>query len=102
MFTKSWRIFLKSKTTSSSLYNITNVKVAIASVNVQETLKIGESMLLDFRCSVPGGFHDPLKRKDKTMESNKCGVAIGDKTLYDILLKGWIVCNSFTRVIVVR
>jgi len=44
-------------------------------------------MLLDFRSSVPDGFHAPLKSKVKPMESFKCGVAIGDKTLYDILLK---------------
>ena len=87
VFTKSCCIFFQSKTTSSSLYNITNAKVAIASVNVQETLKIGESMLLEFRSSLPDGFHAPLKRKDKTMESIKCGVANGDKTLYNILLK---------------
>ena len=43
-------------------------------------------MLLDFRASLSGGFHGPLKRKVKTMESIKCGVPIplGDKTLYDI------------------
>ena len=72
------------KLTSSGLYNIINGKVANASVNVQETLKMGQSMLLDFRSSLPGGFHDPLKRKVKTMESIKCGVAIGDKKLYDM------------------
>ena len=37
------------KLTSSSLYNIINGKLANRSVNVQETLKMGESMLLDFR-----------------------------------------------------
>ena len=72
------------KLTSSSLYNIINAKVANASVNVQETRKMGESMLLDFRSSLPGGFHAPLKRKVKTMESIKCDVTIGDKTLYDM------------------
>ena len=67
--------FPSSQITSSSLYNIINVKVANASVNVQETLKMGESMLLDFISSLPGGFHAPLKRKVKTMESIKCQVA---------------------------
>ena len=71
------------KLTSSSLYNIINGKVANASVNVQETRKMGESMLFDFRSSLPGGFHAPLKRKVKTMESIKCGVTIGDTMLYD-------------------
>ena len=55
-----------------------------ASVNVQEILTMGESMLLDFRSPLPGGFHAPLKREVKTMESIKYGVAIGDKTLYDM------------------
>jgi len=62
------------KLTSSSLCNIINGQVANASVNVQETRKMGESMLLDFRSSLPGGFHAPLKRKVKTMASIKCGV----------------------------
>ena len=73
-----------SQMTSSSLYNIINGKVVNASVNVQETLKMGESMYLDFRSSLPGGFHAPLKRKVKTMEYIKCQVAIGDTTLCDI------------------
>ena len=30
------------------------------------------------------GFHAPVKRKAKTMESIKCGVTIGDNTLYDM------------------
>ena len=55
-----------------------------ASVNVQEILKMGESTLLDFRSSLPGGFHAPLKRKVKTMEYIKCQVDIGDKTLCDM------------------
>ena len=72
------------KTTNSSLYNIINGKVANASVNVQEALKLGESMLLDFRLSLPDDFHVPLKRKVKTMKSIKCGVAISVKTFYDM------------------
>ena len=72
------------KPTSSSLYHIINGNVVNASVNVQEILKMGESMLLDFRSSLPGGFHAPLKREVKTMESIKYGVAISDKTLYDM------------------
>ena len=71
-------------TISSILYNIVNGKVVNTSVNVQETLSMGESMFLDFRPSLPGGFHAPLKRKVKTMEYIKCQVTIGDKTLYDI------------------
>ena len=74
--------FPSSQMTSSSLYNIINGPVVNPSVNVQETLKMGESMLLDFRSSLPGGFHAPLKRKVKTMEYIKCQVAVGDKTLY--------------------
>ena len=76
--------FPSSQMTSSSLYNIINGKVVNAFVNVQETLKMGESMFLDFRSSLPDGFHAPLKRKVKAMEYIKCQVAIGDKTLCDI------------------
>ena len=74
------RVYEESKKHSHPLKG----KGANASVNVQETRKMGESMLLDFRSSLPGGFHAPLKRKVKTMESIKCGVAIGDKRLYDL------------------
>ena len=59
--------FPSSQMTSSSLYNIIKGKVVNASVNIQETLKMGESMFLDFRSSLPGGFHAPLKRKVKTI-----------------------------------
>ena len=69
--------FPSSQMTSSSIYNIINGKEVNASVNIQETLKMGESMFLDFRSSLPGGFHAPLKRKVKTMEYIKCQVAIG-------------------------
>ena len=69
------------KTTMSSFCNTINGKVSNASVNVQEALKLGESMLLDFRASLPDDFHVPLKRKVKIMESIKYGVAISDKTL---------------------
>ena len=48
--------FSSSQMTSSNLYNIINGKVVNASVNVQDTLKMGESMFLDFRSSLPGGF----------------------------------------------
>ena len=41
--------FPSCQMTSSSLYNIINGKVANASVNIQETPKMGESMFLDFR-----------------------------------------------------
>ena len=51
-------------------------------------------MLLDFRSSLPDGFHAPLKRKVKTMESINCGVTIGDKTLYDM-------ASLFCRLIIV-
>ena len=76
--------FPSSQMTSSSLYNIINGQMVNASVNVQETIKMGERMFLDFRSSLPGGFHAPLKRKVKTMEYIKCQVAIGDKTFYDM------------------
>ena len=39
-------------------------------------------MLLDFRSPIHDDFHVPLKRKVKTMESLKCGIAIGVETLY--------------------
>ena len=76
--------FPSSQMTSSSLYNIINGKVVNASVNAHETLKMVESMFLDFRRSLPCGFHAPLKINVKTMEYIKCQVAIGDETLCDI------------------
>ena len=49
------------KLTSSSVYNIINGKVANASVNVQETLKMGRAFSLtsDRHC-----FYDPLKSQN--------------------------------------
>ena len=73
--------FPSSQITSSSFYNIINGKVVNASVNVQETLKMGESMLLDFRSSLPDEFQAPLKRKVKSMEYIKSQVAIDDSDM---------------------
>ena len=75
--------FPSSQMTSSSLYNNINGKVVNASINVPETLKMGESIFLDFRSSLPGGFHAPRIRNVKTMEYIKSQVTIGDKTLCD-------------------
>ena len=75
------RVYKELMKHSHSLKTTHSNQMANASVNVQEALKIDESMFLDFRSSLPDGFHDPIKLKLTTMESIKCGVAIGGKTL---------------------
>ena len=69
---------------SSDLVNIVNRKVADKSINVVDTVSIGEEMSLDFVKSLPGGFHNRLTNRVKTMETMKRGVVVGEKTVYDM------------------
>ena len=69
---------------SSDLVNIVNRKVADKSINVVDTVSIGEDMSLDFVKSLPDGFHNRLTNRVKTMETMKQGVVVGEKTVYDM------------------
>ena len=69
---------------SSDLVNIVNRKVADKSINVVDTVSIGEEMSLDFVKSLPDGFYNRLTNRVKTMETMKRGVVVGEKTVYDM------------------
>ena len=73
-------------TKSTELFNIVNGKVADESINVADALPIGQVMAHSFKVSLPEGFHNPIKKKVKTLtlEALKKGVKIGSKTAYDI------------------
>ena len=71
-------------TPSPSLYNIVNGRIAPPHINVNEAVTIGEDMQMEFMTSLPSGFHNPIKRKIKTMEEMTRGMKINNKTVYDL------------------
>ena len=58
---------------SLELINIVNRKVNDDSINVADTLNIGEAMTRNFVNSLPESFHKTILRKVKTMETMKRG-----------------------------
>ena len=66
------------KTDNDDLYNIFNGQVALAKVNVTDSLLFGEPMVL------PSGFYSKLTSPVNTMEHLKKGVRIGDKVVFDL------------------
>ena len=58
---------------SLELINIVNRKVADDSINVADTVNIGEEMTRNFVNSLPEGFHKALSEEIKTMETMKRG-----------------------------
>ena len=69
---------------SDVLYNIVNVQVAPALVNVSDAVSLGALMVTDFRKSLPAGFHAKLSSPVKTMEKLKHGIKIGDQVVFDL------------------
>ena len=70
---------------SESLYNINNGQVASANdVNIHDAVKIGQQMHTSFLSSLPDGFHNPIKKKVKTMQVLKKSVNVNDKPVYDL------------------
>eukprot|EP00745_Piridium_sociabile_P013977 TRINITY_DN2058_c0_g1_i7.p1 TRINITY_DN2058_c0_g1~~TRINITY_DN2058_c0_g1_i7.p1 ORF type:complete len:474 (+),score=89.64 TRINITY_DN2058_c0_g1_i7:286-1707(+) len=70
---------------SESLYNINNGQVASANnVNIQDAVKIGQEMQKTFLSSLPDGFHNPIKKKVKTMQVLMKSVKVNDKPVYDL------------------
>ena len=63
---------------SDVLYNIVNGQVAPAVVNVSDALS------LDFRKSLPAGFHTKISSPVKTMEKLKHRIKIGDQVVFDL------------------
>ena len=70
---------------STSLYNIINGQVASTDdVTVHNAIEIGQRLQKDFAASLPGGFHNPIKKTVKTMQVLKRGVKVKDKTVYEL------------------
>ncbi len=69
---------------SDMLLNVVNGRVADDTVNVQDALAIGESMVADFKKALPTGFYNPIHSKVVTMEAMKKGVRVGAGTVYDM------------------
>lgn len=68
---------------SPKLYNIANGKFANSEVNVQHTVQIGREWQC-FRSTIPDGFHSKISHQVRTMECVKCGITVGDKSVYDM------------------
>ena len=60
-----------------------NRKLADDSINVADTVNIGEEMTINFVNSLPEGFHKAISGKIKTMETMKRGIKVGDAIIYD-------------------
>ena len=61
-----------------------NRKVADDSINVADTVNIGEVMTINFINSLPEGFHKAISGKIKTMETMKRGIKVEDAMIYDM------------------
>ena len=66
-----------------SIVNIVSGKRAPASVNVENALMIGETMLEDYEKTWPEGFNSTISKKVETKAASCKFVKIGDSKVYD-------------------
>ena len=64
-----------------SIVNIVSRKLAPASVNVENAVMIGETMLEDYEKTWPEGFNSTISKKVETMAASCKFVKIGDSQL---------------------
>ena len=64
-----------------SIVNIVSRKLAPASVNVENAVMIGETMLEDYEKTWPEGFNSTISKKVETMAASCDFVKIGDSQL---------------------
>ena len=64
-----------------SIVNIVSGKLAPASVNVENAVMIGETMLEDYEKTWPEGFNSTISKKGETMAASCKFVKIGDSQL---------------------
>ena len=70
---------------SQFLYNIVNGRVVSdKDINVQNAVEIGQDLQQNFQASLPNGFHIPIKKKVKTMQSLKHSVKVKDRHIFDL------------------
>ena len=64
--------------------NIVSGKLAPASVNVENAVMIGETMLEDYEKTWPEGFNSTISKEVETMAASCKFVKIGDSKVYDL------------------
>ena len=70
---------------SDSLYTIVNGHVVSETkVTVQDAVEIGQDTRTSFATSLPGGFHQPIKKTVETVQFLMRGAKIKGKTVYDL------------------
>ncbi len=69
---------------TEKLYNIVNGQCAPPCVNVQEAEEIGKQQMIQFKASLPDGFHKSIEKKVKTMQSMKKVTVVDKKEIYDM------------------
>ena len=67
-----------------STVNIVSGKLAPASVNVENAVMIGETMLEDYEKTWPEGFNSTISKNVETMAASCKFVKIGDSKVYDL------------------
>ena len=67
-----------------SIVNIVSGKLAPASVNVENAVMIGETMLEDYEKTWSEGFNSTISKKVETMAASCKFVKIGDSKVYDL------------------
>ena len=67
-----------------SIVNIVSGKLAPASVNVENSVMIGETMLEDYEKTWPEGFNSTISKKVETMAASCKFVKIGDSKVYNL------------------
>ena len=67
-----------------SIVNIVSGKLAPASVNVENAVMIGETMLEDYEKTWPEVFNSTISKKVETMAASYKLVTIGDSKVYDL------------------
>ena len=68
----------------SSIVNIVSGELAPASVNVENAVMIGETMLEDYEKTWPEGFNSTISKKVETMAASCKFIKIGDSKVYDL------------------
>ena len=69
---------------SLELINIVNRKVDDDSINVADTVNIGEEITRNFVNSLPECFHKAISGEIKTMDTMKRGIKVGGAMIYDM------------------
>lgn len=67
-----------------SIVNVTSGKIAPASVNVDNAVQIGETMLKNFEMTWPKGYYSAIPKKVRTMAITMKSIQVDDSKIYDL------------------